>query len=88
MSSFSIKPIAILQYDRDNGPAYFAEYLRAEKISFEHVRLSGPSVQSYTKMITDIKKNLMAMRAVTQQIYGVRLGDVLERQVSITSTVI
>ncbi len=41
MSSFSIKPIAILQYDVDNGPAYFADYLRGEKIPFEHVRIDG-----------------------------------------------
>ena len=39
MSSFSIKPIAILEYDPDNGPAYFADYLRGEKIPFEHLRI-------------------------------------------------
>jgi GMP synthase-like glutamine amidotransferase len=39
MPSFSIKPIAILEYDPDNGPAYFAEYLRGEKIPFEHIRI-------------------------------------------------
>jgi GMP synthase-like glutamine amidotransferase len=39
MSFFSIKPIAILEYDLDNGPAYFADYLRGEKIPFEHIRI-------------------------------------------------
>lgn len=39
MPSFSLKPIAILEYDRDNGPAYFAEYLRGEKIPVEHLRV-------------------------------------------------
>jgi GMP synthase-like glutamine amidotransferase len=39
MSFLTLKPIAILEYDLDNGPAYFAEYLRAEKIPFEHARI-------------------------------------------------
>ena len=39
MSLFSVKPIAILEYDVDNGPAYFAEYLRSEKIPCEHIRI-------------------------------------------------
>ncbi len=39
MSSFSLKPIAILEYDCDNGPAYFAEYLRSEKMPFKHLRI-------------------------------------------------
>ena len=37
---FPLKPIAILEYDLDNGPAYFAEYLRGEKIPFEHFRIA------------------------------------------------
>ncbi len=51
-------------------------------------KLSGYGVQSYTKMFADIKKNLPAMRAVTQQIYGMWLANVVERQMSITSDVI
>ena len=39
MSLLSLKPVAILEYDLDNGPAYFAEYLRGEKIPFEHIRI-------------------------------------------------
>ncbi len=41
MSALFLKPIVILQYDVDNGPAYFADYLRGEKIPFEHVRIDG-----------------------------------------------
>ena len=51
-------------------------------------KLSGPGVQSHSKMIADTKKNLAAMRAVTQQIYGVWLANVVERQMSDTATVI
>lgn len=34
-----IKPIAILEYDLDNGPAYFAEFLRNQKIPYQHLRI-------------------------------------------------
>ena len=33
------KPIAILEYDLDNGPAYFAEFLRSKSIPYEHLRI-------------------------------------------------
>ncbi len=39
MALLSLRPIAILEYDLDNGPAYFAEYLRGEKVPFEHIRV-------------------------------------------------
>lgn len=39
MSSNSIKPIAILEYDLDNGPAYFAEFLRRQNFPYEHLRI-------------------------------------------------
>jgi GMP synthase-like glutamine amidotransferase len=39
MSANCVKPIAILEYDRDNGPAYFAEFLRAKKFLYEHLRI-------------------------------------------------
>ncbi len=48
-------------------------------------KLSGPGVQSYSKMIVETRDKLSVMRAVTQQIYGVWLANVLERQMSITS---
>ncbi len=41
MSFLTLKPIAILEYDLDNAPAYFAEYLRGEKIPFEHIRIDA-----------------------------------------------
>lgn len=41
MSSYPVKPIAILEYDLDNSPAYFAEYLRGERIPFEHIRIDA-----------------------------------------------
>lgn len=33
------KPIAILEYGRDNGPAYFAEFLRDKKFPYQHLRI-------------------------------------------------
>ncbi len=33
------KPIAILEYDLDNGPAYFAELLRRKGIPYQHLRI-------------------------------------------------
>lgn len=39
MTSLSLKPVAILEYDLNNGPAYFAEYLRGEKIPYEHLHI-------------------------------------------------
>lgn len=41
MSFPNLKPIAILEYDLDNGPAYFADYLRGERIPFELIRIDA-----------------------------------------------
>lgn len=51
-------------------------------------KLSDPGMQSYSRILKEVKKKLPAMRAVTQQVYGVWLANVLERQGSITSAVI
>ena len=45
-------------------------------------KLSGPGVQSYSKMLARTKKNLTSMRVGTQQVYGVWLANVLERRIS------
>jgi GMP synthase-like glutamine amidotransferase len=34
-----VNPIAILEYDRGNGPAYFAEFLRNANAPYEHLRI-------------------------------------------------
>ncbi len=39
MSANPTKPIAILEYDLDNGPAYFAEFLRDKQFPYEHLRI-------------------------------------------------
>ena len=39
MSENPIKPIAILEYDLDNGPACFAEFLRHRNFPYEHLRI-------------------------------------------------
>jgi GMP synthase-like glutamine amidotransferase len=39
MSTNATKPIAILEYDVDNVPAYFAEFLRSKKIPYERLRV-------------------------------------------------
>ena len=51
-------------------------------------KIPDPGVQSYSTMLKEMKKKLPAMRAVTQQVYGVWLANVLEWQRSITSAVI
>ncbi len=41
MSTNAIKPIAILEYDRDNGPAYFAQFLNGKKFPYQHLRIDS-----------------------------------------------
>ena len=60
----------------------------AEKDRVTLKKLSGPGAQSYSTMLKEMNKKLPAMRAVTQQVYGVWLANVLEWQRSITSKVI
>jgi GMP synthase-like glutamine amidotransferase len=48
-----LNPIAILEYDLDNGPAYFAEFLRDKNIPFDHLRIDRgvavpPSIVPYS----------------------------------------
>ena len=62
--------------------------LGAEKDRAMQKKLSGPGAHSYSTILKEMKKKLPAMRAVTQQVYGVWLANVRERQMSITSAVI
>ena len=60
----------------------------AEKDRVTLKKIPDPGMQSYSTILKEMKKKLTAMRAVTQQVYGVWLANVLERQGSITSAVI
>ena len=60
----------------------------AEKDRVTLKKIPDPGVQSYSAMLKEMNKKLPAMRAVTQEVYGVWLANVLERQMSITSAVI